>query len=512
MKKRLVMNRKKKNTKQLLLILALTIFVGYALLNTTLLINGTADIIDNTWDIKWDKTSISVTNGSVTASTPDVTERDTKVSFAANLKVPGDYYEFTIDAVNAGTVDAMVDDIKTTVTDGNDQTTTLPDYIIFTVTYSDGTAIEPNHLLSKRVDENTPTREKYKVRVEFDSETETLPSTNATYKITYAVTYKQADSNASSRNPFADAGKGVYFDPVSSAQCDNTTYNQTAVNNGTSTCYKWHIISINGNNATLQLDHNLIDAEWAKTGNAYNALKTSSNSTSKPKVSKLDNVNKKVKVQKITDYYDYPVDNHEKCYDCHNDEGPFTAMQELTEATSTWTRVPLIGSFLYTPTMKYASRGEWVDEFTPLSIQNGVYQAGDNTKTRIENVRARMITPEEVNKILKAKGHTLSEYQGYNEIIANQQFNNTASFNMEDAPESVQWLFDNLGDGYWMMTQGYDVDAAWLVCGFAFQKEINPITNDYDKGIGIVTYFPTDRYVGVRPVVTVPKSSIVIVN
>ena len=157
-------SRKKRNTKQLLLILILTIALGYALLSTTLRINGTANINSNTWDVRWDNTSVHVATGSVTANTPTVTENDTKVSFAANLKQPGDFYEFTVDAINAGTVDAMIDDIKTTIKDSNEQVTTLPNYISFEVTYSDYVEVEKKHLLAKRVDATHPTKETYRIR------------------------------------------------------------------------------------------------------------------------------------------------------------------------------------------------------------------------------------------------------------------------------------------------------------------------------------------------------------
>jgi len=417
----------------------------------------------------------------------------------------------------------MVDDIKTTVTDGNDQTTTLPDYIIFTVTYSDGTAIETNHLLSKRVDENTPTREKYKVRVEFDSETETLPSTNATYKITYAVTYKQADSNASNRNPFADAGKGVYFDPVSSAQCDNTTYNQTAVKNGTSTCYKWNIIKYEGSNVVMQLDHNLTYSQWANP-ETYNTIQPTANTTSSPKVSKLGDINTKAKVQKIKDIY-----NGDYCSTCHNEYGPYTAMQALTTATSTWTRVPLIANFSHTPKIKVATSNVVISgDFTTLTIQNGVYQAGNNQKTRIENVRARMITVDDIEEILEAKGHTLSEFQGVDTTTTYwdgdvKHWLNSSEFYLKDLDE-VSWLYadnelnDHKAEGsnnayrwntYYTMTQGYGIGAAWIVAG-----DGNYICKDGDTSNdrGLAAWREANRDEGIRPVITVPKSSIVIVN
>ena len=101
-------NRKKRNKIYLYLLVILGLTVGFALLSTTLNINGTAGIKKNTWDIHWDKNSIQVTENSVQAETPTVTEDGQKVSYEVTLELPGDFYEFTIDAVNAGTIDGMV--------------------------------------------------------------------------------------------------------------------------------------------------------------------------------------------------------------------------------------------------------------------------------------------------------------------------------------------------------------------------------------------------------------------
>ena len=62
--------RKKKVYLYLLIILGLTI--GFALLSTTLKINGVAGINKNTWNIHWDDESVVVTPNSVAGNTPTV--------------------------------------------------------------------------------------------------------------------------------------------------------------------------------------------------------------------------------------------------------------------------------------------------------------------------------------------------------------------------------------------------------------------------------------------------------
>ena len=100
---------KKRNRIMLLLILLLGITVGFAALATTLKINGNASITKNNWSVYWDEDSIAVTQGSKGDTMPGVVNGEdgsvnTKVNWNVNLEVPGDFYEFTIDATNNGTI------------------------------------------------------------------------------------------------------------------------------------------------------------------------------------------------------------------------------------------------------------------------------------------------------------------------------------------------------------------------------------------------------------------------
>ena len=189
----------KKNKKQrrvmLLLILILSITIGFALLSTTLYINGTAGIKGNTWNIHWDDTSINVTTGSVSATDPvvsTVTSSKDTVSFDVEFEMPGDFYEFEIDAVNEGTVDGALDLAQNWITYTiNDQSASLPSYMDFKVTYDDDSVPQSGDILSKRVDANTPGRQKYKIRVEFKSGVEELPSNPQPVTITVELPYVQ---------------------------------------------------------------------------------------------------------------------------------------------------------------------------------------------------------------------------------------------------------------------------------------------------------------------------------
>ena len=185
------MKNKKKSKLFLLILLILGISIGFALLSTTLSIIGTAGIKGGKWDIHWDDESVVVSQGSVSSSTPVVsgTNYDT-VTFSSTLELPGDYFEFTVDAVNEGSVDGMIDDINTVITDGNDDPVEFEDYIHLIVTYDDGTPIARKQLLKAN------SSEKYKVRIEFDEDAEEVPENDITYNISYQVTYVPADDTA----------------------------------------------------------------------------------------------------------------------------------------------------------------------------------------------------------------------------------------------------------------------------------------------------------------------------
>ena len=118
------------------------------------------------------------------------------MEFTTELALPGDFYEFTVDAINEGSVDGVVTVTSNKVyevVDSEEQETTLPDYIKYSVTYSDGTTI-PTIGDVLKAGESEP----YKVRVEYDPEASVLPDTNKTYKFKYSVTYEQykKDPNA----------------------------------------------------------------------------------------------------------------------------------------------------------------------------------------------------------------------------------------------------------------------------------------------------------------------------
>ena len=186
--------RHKKSNRIVSLLILLLIFlgIGYAYLTTTLSINGTSDILSASWDIHFE--NIIVKGGSVAATNAAVINAEgNTVTYTITLTKPGDFYEFTVDAVNDGTIDGMIESVNSKL--NGVAITNLPAYLEYQATYYDGEPIQNNHLLA------ATKKETYKIHIGYkaDINANELPSTNQSYTLSFTVTYKQADSNAYER-------------------------------------------------------------------------------------------------------------------------------------------------------------------------------------------------------------------------------------------------------------------------------------------------------------------------
>ena len=167
----------------LLLVVLASIGTGYAYIKSDLNINGTANVTAANWDVHFE--NLNVTAGSVTASTPaDITD-DTTVEFAATLEEPNDYYEFTVDVVNGGSMDAMINNLSISPA----LTTAQAEYLEYTVTYSDGIALENKQELKQGTSETIKVRFSY---IENYDKTN-YPTEDQSFTIEFSVNYTQAD-------------------------------------------------------------------------------------------------------------------------------------------------------------------------------------------------------------------------------------------------------------------------------------------------------------------------------
>ncbi len=166
-----------------LLLLLVGITVGYSALSQTLNINGTSTISKTTWNVHF--ANVTITTGSVTATTaPTATGNAVSLDYAVNLQKPGDFYEFTVDVKNDGTVAAKLSALPTL----SGVSTAQDVYVNYTFTHSDGTAITVGETIAAGASK------KFKVRVEFDSSISAsqLPSSEQTLNLTASMNYVQA--------------------------------------------------------------------------------------------------------------------------------------------------------------------------------------------------------------------------------------------------------------------------------------------------------------------------------
>ena len=184
--------RKSKRDKFSIILISILAFlaIGYAYLTTSLSINGTSNINAASWNVHFE--NVNVTEGSVTTVTqaPTIDTNLTTINYSITLSKPGDYYEFTVDVKNSGTIDAMISSVTSTINGMSPGE--LPVYLNYSATYSDGLEIQDNQLLASN------TKETYKIRIEYnpDISPSDLPQDDTNANITVGFNYKQADGYA----------------------------------------------------------------------------------------------------------------------------------------------------------------------------------------------------------------------------------------------------------------------------------------------------------------------------
>ena len=180
---------KKKFYLSIIVGLLTSIGIGYSYLSSTLSINGNITVSKNSWDVHFE--NVVVNEGSANAtSVPTLSNNNTKVVASVSLDVPGSFYEFTVDVVNNGSIDAMLSNIVST-----SLTEEQKKYLEYSVSYVDGVQFNNNDLLAAGSKDTISVRVKYRDDVSEDD----YPDSDQSFTITLETTYIQADSNAKER-------------------------------------------------------------------------------------------------------------------------------------------------------------------------------------------------------------------------------------------------------------------------------------------------------------------------
>ena len=177
-----------KKKKYIILFLLLFISMGFAYLSTNLNITGVSLIKGNSWDVhfenvKVNKQSVALSTGD---SAPAISVDGLTINFEVTLNEPGDFYKFTADIVNEGTIDAMVDSLNV------EGLSSYSSFIGYRVTYDYGREINQYDILRAGETKHIIVYVEYKEDIDKDD----LKATDSEINFNVTLNYKQADSNA----------------------------------------------------------------------------------------------------------------------------------------------------------------------------------------------------------------------------------------------------------------------------------------------------------------------------
>ena len=173
--------------------------IGYSYLNRNLNVKGNLTIKKSTWDVHFD--NFSVSDGSVRGDY-SYSSNNTKLDLSVLFVDPGDIYEFTVDVVNGGTIDAMVSSVS-----GLTLTSDQSEYLEYSVTYKNGSSIGVNDILKSNTSESFKVVIKYKEGV-------TAPLDEKEFSLVFNPSYVQADGSA----------RGLLYSMIrNNSVLDNTT-------------------------------------------------------------------------------------------------------------------------------------------------------------------------------------------------------------------------------------------------------------------------------------------------
>lgn len=182
-------NRKRRFYLSMVLFLVLFIGIGYAYLSSSLTTKGSMRISKNTWDIHFE--NIVIKTGSVSAtSAPTIQNNSTVIEFGAALNLPGDFFEFNVDVVNKGSIDAMVSEVVAT-----GLTTSQQGFLEYTVSYIDAKEIKEKDSLRAGATETITVGVKYKDNLSAGQ----LPSQDQILDLLLKITYVQEDGSSNPR-------------------------------------------------------------------------------------------------------------------------------------------------------------------------------------------------------------------------------------------------------------------------------------------------------------------------
>ena len=173
----------------LVIVSVFTLSIAYAALSVTLNIVGSAQVNASNWDIHLN--NVVVTDGSVNSTAPNITGGNS-LNFSATLTKPGDFYEFTVDVVNGGTIDAMINNVIKTPT----LTAEQAKYFKYEVSYQNGDTIS----IKQNITAGSTTPIKVRIEYRTDLVSSDLPNSSTTLNLGLTLEYVQSDGTGNNIN------------------------------------------------------------------------------------------------------------------------------------------------------------------------------------------------------------------------------------------------------------------------------------------------------------------------
>ena len=255
--------RKKKRTKllALMLVLIMLISIGYAALSTQLTINGDALVKAKSWNVHF-ANIVTNSNNSVASvvTAPTLSNNNTTVTWEVSMDTPGQMYEFNVDVVNEGTIDAMVQTATNSIVTST-LTAAQQEYLDYTIKYVNGADIEQYDKLAAGETKTITVKLLFKQ----DIDPEDLPQTaQSGISLSYTTNYVQADGNAVTK----------VTEVASLAIGDSVNYSTTL--NGV-TLDDWSVFYVDGDYTYIILDDYLPNAAIDTNQTYFNKLSKNGN-------------------------------------------------------------------------------------------------------------------------------------------------------------------------------------------------------------------------------------------
>lgn len=160
-------------------LLLLTIAYASLAVNFGIKVNGAKKVEALNWNIQFE--NLNVIDGSVKAiKDAEIDESKTGIEYEIALNTLGEFYSFTTDIVNTGTIDAKIYDIiEKTITEEQRK------YIDYYIKYTNGEEIKKEDTLDASEKKNITVMVKFKN----DLEKKDLPKERTTLDLAYKIVY-----------------------------------------------------------------------------------------------------------------------------------------------------------------------------------------------------------------------------------------------------------------------------------------------------------------------------------